>query len=82
LRDDKTSKFFNSSNPTMHSTRINDADAWGKFLDDLQITMTQRLHAEVRRLQAAGIIDEHGNLLNDELPPDMREGSETTLGDW
>lgn len=59
-----------------------DVDAWNSFLHELLVTGTQRLHAEVRRLEAAGIIDEHGNPLNDTLPPDMAEGSETTLGDW
>jgi hypothetical protein len=36
----------------------------------------ERIHAEVVRAQQLGIIDEHGNLLSDDLPDDMQPGAE------
>jgi hypothetical protein len=39
-----------------------------------------RIKAAVQRLQDLGIIDEEGRLLKTELPPDMREGSDTDFG--
>lgn len=40
----------------------------------------ERIHAAVRDLIARGIIDAEGNLLIDEIPPDMREGSGLDFG--
>jgi hypothetical protein len=39
-----------------------------------------RIKEAVRRLQELGIIDATGQRLNKELPPDMREGSDTDFG--
>ena len=41
---------------------------------------TARIHAAVKRLQDLGIIDEHGNRRNKELPPDMRDDCERDFG--
>jgi hypothetical protein len=40
----------------------------------------ERIHAAVKRLRELGIIDEHGNRINKELPPDMREDAERDFG--
>jgi hypothetical protein len=39
-----------------------------------------RIKAAVRRLQDLGIIDSQGRRLNKELPPDMKEESNTDFG--
>jgi hypothetical protein len=40
----------------------------------------ERIRKAFRELQEKGIIDEKGELVNKELPPDMREDSECDLG--
>lgn len=40
----------------------------------------KNLHANIQEAIRLGIIDEKGNLLKTELPPDMREGAETDFG--
>lgn len=40
----------------------------------------ERIRKAFRELQEKGIIDEKGELINKELPPDMREDSECDLG--
>jgi len=40
----------------------------------------ERIHAEVVRAQQLGIIDEHGNLLCDDLPDDMQPGAQRDFG--
>ena len=40
----------------------------------------ERIKAAVERLKALGIIDEHGELISDELPPDMLPGADRDFG--
>jgi hypothetical protein len=40
----------------------------------------ERLQYEMARLLGMGIIDEKGELVEPQLPPDMQEGSECDLG--
>jgi hypothetical protein len=40
----------------------------------------ERIRKAFRELRDKGIVDEKGDLLRKELPPDMREGSECDLG--
>ena len=40
----------------------------------------ERVQYELARLRAMGIIDERGELVDPQLPPDMQEGSECDLG--
>ena len=40
----------------------------------------ERIHAEVVRAQQLGIIDEHGNLLSKEWPPEMQPLTASSTG--
>jgi len=40
----------------------------------------ERVQYEMARLLGMGIIDEKGELIDSQLPPDMQEGSECELG--
>ena len=40
---------------------------------------TARIAAARAHLEGMGIIDAEGNLVSNELPPDMRSGSDTTV---
>jgi hypothetical protein len=40
----------------------------------------ERIHAEVKRAQQLGLIDEDGNLLFTDLPEDMQPGAERDYG--
>lgn len=51
-------------------------DAWRERVRALGSIM---LEEEKRRLRALGLIDEHWNILTDELPEDMRPSSETSV---
>jgi hypothetical protein len=39
-----------------------------------------RIAAEFKRLRALGIVDERGELVNRELPPDMQPGAKRDFG--
>jgi hypothetical protein len=39
-----------------------------------------RIRADVEEAQRRGIIDAQGNLLSDELPPDMQRGAQRDFG--
>ena len=40
----------------------------------------ERIRADIEEARRLGIIDEHGNLLSDELPEDMRSGAQRDFG--
>ena len=42
--------------------------------------LQERVQYELARLRGMGIIDERGELVDTQLPPDMQEGSECDLG--
>jgi hypothetical protein len=56
-----------------------DMSVWDDYLRKAQLAMTDRVHAEVDRLQRLGIIDERGELLIKTLPPDMAPGTRTSI---
>lgn len=49
------------------------------FNKELQRKAGERIHAAVKKLKNAGIIDERGRRISKELPPDMRPGSRCRL---
>jgi len=54
-----------------------------EFNDTMKRVMAEgkiRLHSELARLRALGIIDEQGNLLKKDLPPDMQPGADRDFG--
>ena len=53
--------------------------AWDELGDRVRARSTILLEQEKKRLQALGLIDEHWNALTDELPPDMRASSKTSV---
>jgi hypothetical protein len=53
--------------------------AWDAFGDQVRARSAIVLEQEKQRLQALGLIDEHWNPLTDELPPDMRASSQTSV---
>ena len=65
---------------TWANVNLDDAAQVQALEDRLFREAKEDLHRELRRLQDLGIIDEHGNRLSKELPPDMREGSGKDFG--
>lgn len=70
--------------PTIPSARLDDLDLDREEDRDewrrrLQALATARLAAARTRLEGLGIIDAKGNLVSNELPPDMLPDSDTTL---
>ena len=54
-----------------------------EFNDTMKRVMAEgqiRLNSELARLRALGIIDEQGNLLKKDLPPDMQPGAKRDFG--
>ena len=71
--------------PVTKQLRLEDVD----FDDDAQLDAfteqlitagMERVRAETEELRRRGLIDENGNLLLKELPPDMRPGSDRDFG--
>lgn len=56
--------------------RDEDEEEWERRVMDLA---SARIAAARARLERLGIIDAQGNLVSNELPPDMRADSDTTL---
>jgi hypothetical protein len=58
-----------------------DADdaAWDEWGERVRARSTVVIAEEKRRLQALGILDDHGNVLTDALPDDMRTSSKTSV---
>jgi hypothetical protein len=50
------------------------------FLAEVMSEGIRRVQSESAELQAKGLLDAVGNLLTDELPSDMHEGSERDFG--
>ena len=53
--------------------------AWDDLSDQVRARSAIVLEQEKKRLQALGLIDEHWNALTDDLPPDMRASSQTSV---
>jgi hypothetical protein len=53
--------------------------AWDELSAEVHARSAIVLEREKQRLQALGLIDEHWNELTDELPPDMRASSQTSV---
>jgi hypothetical protein len=56
--------------------RTEDREEWERRVMALA---TARISAERRRLEQLGIIDANGDLVSQELPPDMLPDSDTTV---
>jgi len=67
--------------PRMRAT-VNTADSqeMAEFLASRELQADERAKAALERLKALGIVDEDGNSIGDELPPDMRSGAKRDFG--
>ena len=65
---------------TLEDVNFHDAAEMDAFLEQVIASGMERVHAEIAELQARGLMDSEGKLLNTELPPDMREGSGLDFG--
>ncbi len=65
---------------TIETVDLDDEDEMDEFWDQVMAANMEKVRAESAELMRRGIIDEEGNLLTKELPPDMRPGSERDFG--
>ena len=65
---------------TLETVDFGNSSEVDAFLDQVMTAGMARVRAETDELKARGLMDEDGNLLNTELPPDMKEGSDRDFG--
>ena len=65
---------------TIENVDLDDQDEMDAFVDQVITAGLQRVRAEGDELRRRGLLDENGNLLIKDLPPDMKEGSERDFG--
>jgi len=54
-------------------------EAWDAWSERVRARSSGIMAGEKRRLAALGILDDHGDVLTDELPDDMRPSSKTSV---
>jgi len=65
---------------TIETVNLDDEREMDAFFDQVIDAGVQRVRAEGDELRRKGLLDAQGNVLLDELPPDMRENSERDFG--
>ncbi len=65
---------------TLETVDFGNSSEVDAFLHQVMTAGMARVRAETAELIARGLMDEDGNLLNTELPPDMKEGSDRDFG--
>jgi hypothetical protein len=65
---------------TIETVNLDDEHEMDAFFDQVIGAGIERVRAEGDELRREGLLDEQGNVLLDELPPDMRENSERDFG--
>jgi hypothetical protein len=65
---------------TWANVDVDDEEEMEIFRQQEERKADERIRKAVKELQDKGILDENGELVNKELPPDMREDSECDLG--
>jgi hypothetical protein len=65
---------------TVESVNFSDSGEVDAFLEQVVASGMQRVRSDIAELQAKGLMDDEGKLLNAKLPPDMREGSDRDFG--
>ena len=65
---------------TMETVNLGDEREMDAFFDQVIDAGIERVRAEGDELRRKGLLDAQGNVLSDELPPDMRENSERDFG--
>ena len=66
---------------------VSDVQPVSKELEDFRALQkrllagaAERIHADIQRAIELGVIDEHGNRLSKEWPPDMQPGAKRDFG--
>lgn len=65
---------------TIDNVDLDDRREMDAFDDQVIGAGMERVRSEGRELRRRGLIDDHGNLLSKELPPEMKEGTERDFG--
>jgi hypothetical protein len=65
---------------SLDAVDFSNRDEVDAFIQQLLAEGRIRVQADIAKLQAMGVMDANGKLLNKELPPDMQEGSERDFG--
>ena len=65
---------------TIETVDLDDEDEMDEFDNQIITAGLQKVRAESAELIRRGLMDEEGNMLSTELPPDMRPGSERDFG--
>lgn len=65
---------------TGENVNLDDEREIDEFDEQVIAAGMARVRAQTAELRARGLMDEQGNLLVRELPPDMREGSDRDFG--
>jgi hypothetical protein len=65
---------------TIETVDLDDEDEMDEFDRQIISAGLARVRAESAELIRRGLMDEEGNMLTSELPPDMRPGSERDFG--
>ena len=64
----------------IESVNLDDERETDAFFDQIIDAGVERVRAEGDELRRKGLLDQEGNVLLKELPPDMREDSERDFG--
>jgi hypothetical protein len=65
---------------TIENVNLDDQREMDAFADQVITAGMERVHAEGNELRRKGLLDRQGHILLNELPADMREGSERDFG--
>ncbi len=65
---------------TIETVNLDDEREMDAFFNQVIDAGMERVRAEGDELRRKGLLDAQGNVLLDELPPDMRENSERDFG--
>jgi hypothetical protein len=65
---------------TIENVNLDDQREMDAFADQVITAGMERVRAEGNELRRKGLLDRQGNILLNELPADMREGSERDFG--
>ncbi len=65
---------------TWATVNTGDLDEMAEFNEQEARKAGERVKAAFQHLRDLGIVDEHGDLIDNELPPDMRPGAKRDFG--
>ena len=80
VRYSEVSRMIQKTELTWATTNTGNLREMADFIARQECLAGERAKAAFERLKALGIIDEHGDSIGDELPPDMIPGAERDFG--